>query len=195
MRRRQRFATDLDAPPDERGSTLILAMIMIIVVAVAGAAVLNQQNSASNVQSVYTDLRTVQLSLDSQLDSTIQGIRYDPWAAMPGSGNTCDNTSDWGPSLQTVAVGTKSYELHCQADLASNGPLAGSGTVPDNAILTLGGIAAHGTLWDPLWTQADYNSYWPFCDDFHNFQGTGSGGGGRCESGLFVGKNVTTNDT
>src|SRR5262245_40936009 len=104
-------------PRDEQGSRLILALMMVIIVAITGPAVLQQQAAAPNAQRVYSGLRTMELSLDSRMDSAIQGVRYDQWAAMPNSSNFCSNIATdpnpWGPSLQTVSVGTKSYELHC----------------------------------------------------------------------------------
>src|SRR5207244_3420209 len=80
---------------DEHGSVLIITLVMIIVVAVMGAAVLRQESSAPNAQKAYATVRDAALTADGLADQTIQQYRYDSTAAVDNHGpSNCDDRGD-----------------------------------------------------------------------------------------------------
>lgn len=120
---------------DERGSTLLLALMIVLVVAIAGTAVLNQVSNAPAAQKVYSGVRTVQLNADQAADTVVQSMRNVRAAGVAGSGGTCSNTASFGSSIATIS----GYDVYCKAD-PNSGVLQGvAPNAPTTSILTLGG--------------------------------------------------------
>jgi hypothetical protein len=183
---------------DERGSTLLFALVMIIVVSVAGVAVLNQLSSAPAVQNAYAGSRTVTLKTELTSESLVNRLRGDSSAGIDSTtlATTCNDRT------QFKQLGTSN--IFCEPD-RNSGLQAGVGPdVPPFTIMALGGSyytgnrqAVSGLTNPPYpttsvtgWSSTGTAPYWyPFCDNFHDFQ---DGSNGRCEAALFVGRNVTT---
>jgi hypothetical protein len=177
----------------ERGSTLILALVLIIVVAVAGAAVLNQESSSGNVQAAYGKVRNLEFGFDGNIDAITQSMRSNLAAGTAGDlGGLCSNSSTGTSTGQwTDPASNVKYDVLCKPDSNSGHRIGASANgVPDASIITLGGMVKPGNYSGTA--QTNPNAWLPFCDDYHDFQDTGSVD--RCESGLFVGQLDSTND-
>ncbi|HWS44585.1 MAG TPA: hypothetical protein VN636_01870, partial [Acidimicrobiia bacterium] len=177
------------SPRDERGSTLVLVLALVIFVSIAAVAVLDQETTASNAQRAYENLRVGDQAADSTVNALIHTMRYSQaqGAAAPEvvpSGTLCSNTTGWSQ--------VNGQQVYCQADPSSLTLQRDASDLPPNAILTLGGLDGRGNRQaDTSATPASYNA--PFCDDYHDFQAGGSSD--RCETGLFVGRGVSDTST
>jgi len=177
------------SPRDERGSTLVLVLALVIFISIAAVAVLDQETTASNAQRAYENLRVGDQAADSTVNALIHTMRYSQaqGAAAPEvvpSGTLCSNTTGWSQ--------VNGQQVYCQADPSSLTLQRDASDLPPNAILTLGGLDGRGNRQaDTSATPASYNA--PFCDDYHDFQAGGSSD--RCETGLFVGRGVSDTST
>src|SRR5262245_11239225 len=94
---------------DEGGSTLILALVLIIIISIAGAAVLKAAGSAGNVQRAYGSARDFQLALDGKVDAITQSMRG---TLAPGTSSFVNAgatvCSDWSSTLGS-SDGTWTY--------------------------------------------------------------------------------------
>ena len=181
---------------EERGSTLIFVLCMVVVVSVAGAAVLRQASSSNNVQHAYQTNRDVALTAEQTADSAIQTLRSDGTSGVDlGSGDLAKICTS---STGFTRVG--SGDVYCKAAPKSGESVGTSPGVPPYTVLVLGGTTYVGNRLQDLTTSPATNGftngnnaeyYYPNCDNFHNFQ---NGSADRCEAGLYVGRNVV-NDT
>jgi hypothetical protein len=172
----------------ESGNTLILALVIIIIVAVAGASVLNQISSGSRVQTAYKNLRDNELAkADSGLDDFVQSMRYDPTAGIDGGTGGCHD-SNTASAWEPVATLPGSLTVYCKPFVGSGKLLNGVGTSPPNSVLTLAGAAlTTGGVYGANNSPPPQVPYWyPFCEDYHDYQQGGHTD--RCEAGLFVGR-------
>ncbi|HTL86888.1 MAG TPA: hypothetical protein VL856_17020 [Acidimicrobiia bacterium] len=185
---------------DEQGSAIIFALCMVVVVAVAGAAVLRQESNATKAQGAYESVRTREDNVDNIAEQTIQTMRLDPTAGVDATGltgatNPCNNPNQWGSPTTTNAA-TGGLTILCQPDVDSGRPKGSSPNAPGSAILALGGqLQVPGNdrslSSDPAgWNQNAYRN--PFCDNWHNFQS--ATGNGRCEAGIYIGRAATGSD-
>ncbi len=123
-RRRHKFAND------ERGSALILALVMIIVVSVAGAAVLEQQQSAPHIHSAYENARTLSVTVDQAGEAVLQGLRYRGDIGVSSSAGGTGDCSDYttSTSLPGFAYNSqgRSVVVYCRADQQSGAAIGGA---------------------------------------------------------------------
>jgi type II secretory pathway pseudopilin PulG len=114
---------------DERGSMLVIALIMIMIVGFAGVAVLTQQNSASKVQIVYTSAQQRELAFDGAIDSAVRDLRFNTHAGIPPSsgGTACSDATLPGSTFGTLTWNGDVYELYC-----APAPTSGQAIAPTN---------------------------------------------------------------
>ena len=172
----------------ERGSMLVLALVIIVIVAVSGAAVLNQVNSATNVQTAYSNVRDRTMAIDAAADSFIQKIRFDPTAGDPNHSGTCSqNTTAPGTATATAwhpPTGTPgsnvSVDVWCSPDPGSAPPIGVTQQSPPSSIVALGGIGGLGNTTAAVNTDPNLHAI-PFCDDYHDFNDPAASHPDRCE--------------
>jgi hypothetical protein len=170
----------------EQGSTLLLALALIVVIGIAGAAVLNSQQTSFNVQNAYKNLRVSEVSADKMAQSVIHGLRYDQSSGIEGATGNCGGTAG---TLSPLATGSSQFDVMCTPvpGMNSGKPNGDSGDAYPNTILALGGEVGPGQNSGQSPTLQDPSAWLPFCDNFHDFQ---SGTQAPCEASLFVGKAV-----
>lgn len=186
---------------------LIVALVMIVVVAVAGTAVLRQQQSSPAVHEAYEEVRTVEITADEAIDAAIESIRYDRLAAVSqtaGGRGRCNN--DTAPARLSgvpdtaFTAGGEAIHVYCRTDPTSGALVGSASNVPDAPVLVLGGMKGRGNYsaapdtvplgqptYPPYRSQNIY-SWFPFCDDWE------APGSNECEAGLYVGRGVTDGD-
>jgi hypothetical protein len=182
---------------DERGSTLLFALVMIVVISIAGVSVLHELSSSGNVQTAYSNVRTSTLNFDATAQAMVNRLRGDPLAGINSAAlaTTC-NTYNTFQQIGTSGV-------FCSPSQNSGLKIGTTPDVPPFTVETLGGSVytgfrkAAGPLSAPNpvssvsgFTDSTQPQYWyPFCDNSHGFQDSSQG---NCEAGLFVGRAVTT---
>jgi hypothetical protein len=155
MMRRQRL---FPVTHDEAGNTLALALAIIIVVSVAGAAVLNQIAAAPQAQKAQAAARNDAAYAERVADAAVGALRFDRNAGLSrsatGSTGPCsanvqpDGTVGTDAELRTAngaMYSANDFKVYCAA-AASSGDLKGSaGEAPPNSLLALGGMNNRGS--------------------------------------------------
>jgi len=181
---------------------LVLALVIIVVVSVAGVAVLNQQQSAPTAQNVYTKVETMSTNADAAAQSAINELRYSARGGITSHADPSITSPQWPchdeSNYTPLNIGSQAggLSVYCKADPTSGKLANDQASPPGTAVLAFGGsnLDSNVTGAVPNWQQlppgsaaAAQNA--PFCADYP------SAGGNNCEAGVYVGRNTANNAT
>lgn len=119
---------------NERGASLVIAMVLILVLGVTLSAVLAYSDAASRSSNVYRKQRVDRYAADAALEA---GIDY--LATQPNMGREPGYSSSDPPCVYNVPTDAGLMSVTCAADEGSGSGVPNeTGLVPDQAILALG---------------------------------------------------------
>jgi hypothetical protein len=179
-----------DAATCERGSTLPLVLVLVITIAVSGAAVLSAQTSTMTAQKVWQDRGSIDSKADGALAAVTNILRYDPTRGRVNNGSACQTPSP--SALPTSSSGWDNVEpiyenanahvyVKCMAGVDSGKLLNDASEVPPYTVLTIGGGTSRGNA---VGNPAGSDPTSPFCYD------QGTSGTSKCEPGMYLGPGV-----
>ena len=188
-----------------------MVLITLVVIAVFGAAVLNQQSSAGNVQAAYAKVRDAEITADAALDSAIETIRYNERAGITstvGSTGPCSSASptplkDAGNhDISYTGPNGEILEIYCAATTGSGKPVGDAGEPPPTPLVALGGVVGKGNGHENAGaaSSTDPAAWVPFCNGWEDAGSYIPGGTSlyagspQCEAGIYIGATESDND-
>lgn len=183
---RPRGARRLPARPwarrGERGGTLVFVPVMIVVVAVAGSALLELQQVGLQAHRIESDRRVEDLDAESAIAMALHGVRTRPdWGVVTAGGPCSELDHDLGAFRVGPDGEDREIRVECEPAATSGLPASGAPDVLPNAVFTVGGATGFGNEGHPVDPSGDDDAL-PFC---HDWQAATSNP--VCESGLYIG--------
>jgi hypothetical protein len=186
---------------DERGSTLVIVLVFIVIVGVSCVATLNLAQANYKASEIMKDKASVEENAKNAIDTSVEMLRSSTSTVRAGtdlqtaekSMSGCTDASKTLTSARSNLTGNAYYNKNnivvlCRpdADSGKESPIDnGEVLVPPYVIETVGGVEGTGNI-------AGVNGeglydYVPFCDLGHK---TSTDANHMCEAGIYLGTNA-----
>jgi hypothetical protein len=162
---------------DERGSVLVMTLVLIVVVAIAATAVLSSQFTTTRVRGVTAEIKAIDVSADGMMQEAIAKLRNDPDGLFGRYNNTSGLCDQIAPaSVDVIAGAAGAARVECEPVDTNSGRSSGTAEPYPSTLISIGGQSGPGSYSNPL----GRDTASPYCDDFS--------GAGACEAGILIGR-------